>query len=916
MYIRIKPEIVEENENERLENQMYIDQLDALSRDGQNLHRGSINPLNEYNRDALEYTLPWPIIQRIFKLASRALCTCVNSDAFKKTHQDRSSIMPNDRYDDPPRHLLELHGKFVVQQRVKQHSLTGDQLCSIHRFSSTVTGRKPQFVYTAQETSSYNHKYKGVEQENCRWMRSMALLCKRMFSFIATQLFTTVVINSTKNTWYHVTNNYCIIKKPKTLIIVPSKPSQPSLFFMNRTQTSLAKEFFEHVEHLHICEPFLLQNTASISYLVSLMPNIRSFTLNCDIDRSVLIDLFNGPLQTIPSLNLINARVVMPRTFGLGQMQVEQEGLVIGSLIQPTFNLTKIILLQPFDWNSLGKEVKQNLQVISLLYPHGDKIKLVSADFPNLRHVYTMSHDRNHDHLPNSVAKVTYLDFQLPILDIDFLHTNISTIQFKTIHSTKSDQYTRLSIKNVNTIIILSSFDVCQSDINHFNDLGYDHIGTSPYNRSNNLKSSQKKLFFIKKKYFNQNQNQNQNDQNNNNQNNNNYQNQKINNSLPTFIIYKIIGMTFKLRERCTCVYEKETVLKWIDKGDDILDEQEEMKRFNEMKNNCPTHFSHSIPYVPLSFSLQDSNRSKLQLALINKDIFNYISGNCFSTIQLEKCFASTSAHSANPYCVAFKHLTTLISCSNVLERIFFIKDNLLHITKLLANGDDLKDIIKHLPNLTTIYISQIPSRYNLRLDISNLGQLTYLSKLNFIGSNIEIDHLTLLNEIKNLPLQKLCLPSNSLGVYSQLFLGLKQSITKMSVAASNWQDLCQFPNVRHIVIVDDYPIHSPPLPNTITKVTSHSLDIDFLPKSQSVETLKIAASYRPRGCLFDISQLSPRFNNLVRKLSLECHHVENFIYGYEYPFNIPDDLFGSFNYRIEYSRTSLITEYIKLKRE
>ncbi|EGG13586.1 hypothetical protein DFA_11347 [Cavenderia fasciculata] len=790
--------------------------------------------MNDYNQGALEYTLPWPIIQCILTYASQynSRCTCVNRDELKKTVQ---SIRLYNTGEVDHQHQLVLHANMMTQGDIKQHSLTRDQLCPLHQFNLD-QGYEPSFVLCHQ---SFN---RNVPREGFRWMRSMALLSKRIFAFISTTLFTNIVMDPTADTWSHITNNYCIIKQPKILTLV-SPSSDTQLFFTNKSQSSSSSsQFLKNVEKIYINNPHLVEKVSTIESLVNLTPSLRSITINCYIEQSVLIDLFKGPLKSITSIN------------------VAQERIEFRNFIQPTSCLTKIILPSPFDWNS-------DLDVVSLSKSNISTLKT------------------NH---------------------VDFLDYN--------------------KIESLKKLILFSKTDVCQDQFNHYNSIGFDYFGSSF-----SVQSNTKKLIYFKKDEPHYHCNMNIGININNNNNNNNIQidqefiqinvfsllstiNTSYSNSvLPKPIIHKIIGMTWKLRERCTCVYEKETIQKWIKIGYDILKDEQELDRFNQMKNNCPTHFSHTQPYQPLTYDLKSSNRSKLQLALINKDLFKYITNNCFSVVNIEHFGDSSSIqHINNPYCVAFKQFTTIKG--NNSESLINFKDNHLpHITKVILNNNNIQSIFKLLPNLTSISMKFTePTRF----DATDLCHLKHLTKLD-ISKNRETSikkGAQLFNEIKDLPIKKLCISNWTRGFRNQvpeLSTQFIQSITKISADILISFEIT-FPNLNHVVIDSWFTTSKFKVPKTVTKITSYHSRIEFLVHNRSVRTFKF------KNLLENICR--GQLDLFLKTISsIEYFHIQTLVYSANHSFHVPSDLYDDFKYQIDYSRTRLdynnSFQYLKLSR-
>ncbi|EGG13584.1 hypothetical protein DFA_11345 [Cavenderia fasciculata] len=838
------------------------------------------NTMNHYNRGALEYALPWPIVQRILTLMYQysSRCNCVHRDALDRAFVAQKRLTTfNPQVQDQHQIELLLHTNMMLQSEVNQHSLTRDQLCTIHQFNLD-QGYEPSFA-----------------QYTYRWMRSMALLSKRVFAFISTTLFTNIVMDPTADTWRHITNNYCIIKQPKILTLV-SPSSDTQLFFTNKSQSSSSVQFLKNVEKIYINNPHLVEKVATIRSLIKLTPSLRSLTINCIINQSVMTDLFKDPsMKTITSINIAK--------IDSWHMNEVWSPFSFGNLFQPTSSLvTKIILPQQLGLDRLDIGTKHNLQAISLFYQ--PQVLLKSIEFPNLRHVHIVSGDMIPD-IPRRVDTITYHGtLSLEVIDA-ISKLNISTLRVKPFDLEKSVYLNKIT--SLKKIVLLSSGTIFESHVNHFKQIGFDYDGSSFSEHSNT-----RKAIFIKKDGETNHSALTIN--NNNNNNNNNIQmistlSSSNNNNiiLPNTIINKIIKMTWKLRERCTCVYEKETIQKWVNIGYDILKDEQELDRFNQMKNNCPTHFSHTQPYKPLTYDLKNSNRSKLQLTLINKDIFDYISKTCFSVINLDHFGTSHSQTIDNPYCVAFKHFTTLKGNIGHIPRLHLeMKDNLQYITKVvLFTGNCLQDIIKLLPNLTTIDKSKYSVYSNdtsRGLDITNLHQLKYLTKLDL---STQISKGSLLDEIKDMSLKKLCLAP--WYTIPQLPYKLRQSITK--ITAYNVPSMDQFPNLNHVVINDMCDAIEFKLPNTVTKVTTYRYQIDFLAHNKSVRQLKLKGPY----------QDSKELDKFIKTISTsEYSHVQTLVYCGDDTFQVSRDLFNDFNYQIDYSRTSLdynMAQYLKLSR-
>ncbi|EGG22784.1 hypothetical protein DFA_04914 [Cavenderia fasciculata] len=195
-------------------------------------------------------------------------------------------------------------------------------------------------------------------------------------------------------------------------------------------------------------------------------------------------------------------------------------------------------------------------------------------------------------------------------------------------------------LANVHTIIILNfNSDLFQNDIEYLNNRGLNFYAS--------LISSKKS--FNRKVIIKINQNQNNQNINNNNQINN----QK----LPNRIIYQIIKECWNGYSRCTCSWD---LNRWESLKVEELRSSSIISKFLQMVEQCPLHRYHQVATFLEPIKIQ---KRQLELSTINKNLFQYISNNLFTSNHLASRDGFEN-HIDNPYC--------LLKNVNRLETIFF----------------------------------------------------------------------------------------------------------------------------------------------------------------------------------------------------------------------------------------------------
>ncbi|EGG16954.1 hypothetical protein DFA_07935 [Cavenderia fasciculata] len=262
------------------------------------------------------------------------------------------------------------------------------------------------------------------------------------------------------------------------------------------------------------------------------------------------------------------------------------------TMLRPGISVTKLILPTHFDWNRLDARVKKNLRVISLnpnketgLYP-----VLKQEDFAQLEHIqishrYLLKDSKQRQlFIPESVWKFTILSAVSSHHPYDFAKIP----QIRMLRVLGYVNHYDLSGKNYG--------DVIESQVTWFREIGYQYIGSTFKNNNNNNNNS----IIDNNKYSN-------------------------------FIIRKIIRMVWYARDRCTCVYDQDYLDRLEEHNPKLVYDQELIEQYHFVKNQCALHASTNKPFKLLYHTMVESNRSRLQLTLISKDLFEHVASNFFN---------------------------------------------------------------------------------------------------------------------------------------------------------------------------------------------------------------------------------------------------------------------------------------------
>ncbi|EGG19066.1 hypothetical protein DFA_02310 [Cavenderia fasciculata] len=800
------------------------------------------NTINDDDDDdkTLEYgytLLPWRIIKRILVLVynDSNICTCVYSDRLKDL------VLERDEY--ALKKGVRTFTYIQMQPQIKQQSPSRQDMCPTH-----------QYYYDMGYTPSINFGNTSNQKDDSkRWKReSLALVSKRVFELVSTTLYTDIVMRPTEEMWNHINNKYCIVKRPTTLTVLDNPHS--TNYLMSDDQTKPSRDLFSQVQKINIKGKYLTKSVDKI--IPKLLPNLTSIIL----DRKVKPPVVNALLTSFNNLTSIT----LSKTF-FSNKHLFGDGPKVkyATLLQPGTSITKIVLPTHFDWNTLDARVKMNLRVVSVHHHYETGYpELKQEDFPQLEHIHIEEGAKKKSKqpvVPETVWKFTLIannyrkqgtwftnmpdasethDTQGPWPITNMPHAKVLRFKGYKYALTKNHHmknYFGLDQSIISKIIVYSPNDIVDSQVTRFKEIGFQYTGST-------LKGhSLKKLSF--KLIDKNNNNSNSILESNNNNNNNSILDSSYNNGnsriFPNYIIRKIIGMVWYARNRCTCIYGKDYLYRIEQQGLKSLEDQEMIEQYFQVKNQCAVHFSTTKPFTPLYHTMVESNRSRLQLTLISKDIFEYIAFNFFNNI--------SSSYIYPPRNSKYSVLKTIqsITCFNAEQPQVQPADR-NNVTRIIA------------PLIS--YCESIPMFRSLSvLDMRD----TVFAYGHWRASEV----LRLCSSLNGLPITKLYLSSihNGPENYAALPNNVKQSLRSISVNFSLKKPyrLDEYPNLTSLdITVSSLGFTLFQLPNTITKIISkRERTIEFLPLNTSVATFKLYADGKindDKNPIDILKQLSP----------------------------------------------------------
>ncbi|EGG17089.1 chromo domain-containing protein [Cavenderia fasciculata] len=725
--------------------------------------------------------LPWFIIERILTLASynANICTCVHNDALR----DVMELLESKQYA-----LNTMNTKGLAQlqmQPIIEQSLCRQDMCPIHQYNYDMGHRSRPNLYL--RNSNNNIIGRRLDDDG-------------------------VHLEPTKDTYNHIQNKHCVIKNPTTLYLVrPFHDSFHKPFYVDN-------EALKRVRKVHIqgAVPTKQQPLVKgiLTMLSDAMPKLRSIVQYERIDVALLRAIPNAPFTNLRSINFLNATPT-----------------------EMAFNHIDKLLLQS------NRQTKQE-------------------DLPKLKHIYFVGgHWQNPTAVlvPTSVDKLSF-DTRPGNAKVLNNFPNVTIVRFKHIgydpqsHYTVNGCYNGVNFKqtNIKKIIIHSPFDILKGDVSRYKEIGYQFIDSTLIN---NFKK------FIFKKLENINNNNNNIDNNNNNNNNNNNidnidhstttttnnlitNNNNFEKRLPNYIMRNIISMVWNLRDRCTCIFEQSFMKRLEQPGLEFLKDKELIQQYYSIKNECAVHFSTTIRlFIPQHHTIRESTRSKLQLALISKDIFRFVSNHLFNNIILPN-------NNNNNY----------------------NNQNIINNNNYLAHRNNLNCVFKTIRSVVCYNANNNGFKFNEQ-DYQTIASIKYLkateipplfpnlTKLDIRDCSIPYDALIfpkLAEALKGKSITKLYFPSNCISAYSILSEDIKLSLRCIVTNLSQDVNLNEFPNLVALVVMNissttiDQTLKLPP---KIKKITTNQEGIIRI--NPTVPTLKILYNE------MEYHQIQPMLNKL-----------------------------------------------------
>ncbi|EGG14749.1 hypothetical protein DFA_11009 [Cavenderia fasciculata] len=335
---------------------------------------------------------------------------------------------------------------------------------------------------------------------------------------------------------------------------------------------------------------------------------------------------------------------------------------------------------------------------------------------------------------------------------------------------------------------------------------------------------------------------------------------------LPNSIIYNIISMVWNLRDRCTCIYdtnvlERNQLMIWNDESF--------IESFHAIKNQCSVHFSTTTtPYTPLGLNGIHVNRSRLQLSLISKDIFDYIKLNHFNHLFISRVGQEVYTQKPADTCMLKNNIRSISSARFSIEHrsavTLFTREQRLAITKI------------NYSNLTKLDIRSVQTGHTT-------PEQNQLAKV-----------------LKGKPITKLYYHQSMTSSYLELSDDVKQSLRCILIDPKQSNILDHFPNVTHLQL---HPEHSAEykeefkFPDRIKKITCSNFESarQLVKLNTCLDTFKY---YRKDG--YDILLF---LNELSKDFSLS--HLKTFIYQSNSTIPLID--MPTTNFQLIHSRSKII---------
>ncbi|EGG20453.1 hypothetical protein DFA_07577 [Cavenderia fasciculata] len=414
------------------------------------------NPLCDFNKGSLEYSLPWPIISRILDQVwtESSICTCYFSDRFTSTLQLPQGHIVRSQQSQQHLGAFDYYQMWPVFQPMLDEYKESRMKCPMHAYHY-LNGVEPLInIYTPFIAYSRN--------DSNKWRYQLLGISKRVNQFLSSKNFANVRLGFTPDTWNHLNNQYCPIKAPKQLKLTKSLTED---VFANQNTSMLS-----HVEKISFQNILIIPQPQYFKFIIRQFKNIKSLTIpNYRMKLS-----FVSKFKNLTSLNL---KCSSENTNRQELLDLIQLGMV--KLLLPN-----LWCVEPI---SLKTELANTIQVSNIHPPN---------QMPNLHtfHIPSSEYNMSSFNHPN-VTKLVKCDHK-PSIEL-IVPPNISILKLTTTQNSLNPNSIQTNIfngLNVDQLIITTHQEITDKTINSFKRLGYEYHGA----RFKGSTSSKRNLQFIK----------------------------------------------------------------------------------------------------------------------------------------------------------------------------------------------------------------------------------------------------------------------------------------------------------------------------------------------------------------------------------------------------------------------------------
>ncbi|EGG18921.1 hypothetical protein DFA_02661 [Cavenderia fasciculata] len=723
------------------------------------------NPLCDYNKGSLEYSLPWFIISRILDQVwtESSICTCYYSETVADTFKTQPTQDIYHFYQMWPVYLplLDKH----KESRMKCPMHTYHHLNNIDRIVS-FDGSQSLSVEPNVDTN--------------KWRFQLLSISKRVNQFISSNYLSNVTLN--QDTWGHLNNQLCPIKTPKVVTLstpIDNDPTKDSTLVENNTM------IFSTVDKLKL-DGFSLKSPNN-KMITQVFKNIKSITA-CAPFNGRNVDFGNMfKQQFIPSFkNLTSINLLSYQPFGSTQEQF------LGILSKSTAGeIVKLLL--PKEWLKEPTVLETKLAnsiVNSNIIP--------AQQMPNLRifHVFGRT-SAVYSFVDTKITKlVNHNHYSFVRTYINSIPQSVTILKFKQIDPTSLQPvYINqiFSALNAKKLLIDHYFEMTDQMINSFARHGYEYHG-STFKTSSRVRQ----FTFIKSTTNVQEIIIEPTEETTTKESQNFKETQIINNpNLPFNLIEKIVTYSWN-SYYCTCEIETNNKKPF----------NEKCQEFREVKSRCPVHKDFVGVYIGQSL-LQSINKLRFGIPSSCLKLFKFVSKNLIKRMAFSNWhdIPDLQNHFSNQYCLVGKSIETLsVGLENKKERLnpeFLLRGHYSKTKRFQAIETPNYAAVPITDFYPKLFASILGYKFLCELDLSRCPILDF-------GPDTINHGNVFINRLKRIPLVKLFCSTNQ---YKHLFRDengqkwsscpLVQSLQAVSIDSLDLMpNLFAFPKLTHVKII------------------------------------------------------------------------------------------------------------------